>query len=202
MNIRTSDILVCGKSIKECLADIEAFHGFTAPGLVLGTFMVDWARELVGSDVEADAIVETRHCLPDAIQIFTPCSFGNGWMKVLDWGKFALSLYDKKTLEGYRVWLDLEKARQFPNIYNWYMHLVPKKELPLEVLTGTMIEAKREVLSSCAIRVTQFYESPKKGKIEICSGCGEAYPAVQGSQCLTCQGKGYYEKCQVSGVGS
>lgn len=192
MSTETSDIQVCGRSVKECLIDIEAFHGFTAPGLVLGAFMVDWAQELLG-DGEADAIVETRHCLPDSIQIFTPCTFGNAWMKVLDWDKFALSLYDKKTLAGYRVWLDLEKARQFPNLYNWYMHLVPKKELPLEVLLETIIEAKRQALSSCAIRVTSFYGPVKKGNIEICSGCGEAYPTAQGPQCLACQGQGYYE---------
>jgi formylmethanofuran dehydrogenase subunit E len=40
--------------------------------------MVDLARELIGIDTEADAIVETRHCLPDAIQLFTPCTVGNG----------------------------------------------------------------------------------------------------------------------------
>jgi len=34
--------------------------------------MVDWAIERIGNDIEADAIVETRHCLPDAIQLFTP----------------------------------------------------------------------------------------------------------------------------------
>ncbi|MBI4767994.1 MAG: hypothetical protein HY787_25940 [Deltaproteobacteria bacterium] len=28
--------------------------------------MVDWAQELLGDHVEADAIVETGHCLPDA----------------------------------------------------------------------------------------------------------------------------------------
>ncbi|RLC00318.1 MAG: tRNA CCA-pyrophosphorylase [Deltaproteobacteria bacterium] len=193
MNAETSDIQVCGRSVKACLTDIEAFHGFTAPGLVLGAFMVDWALELLGDDVEADAIVETRHCLPDAIQIFTPCTFGNGWMKVLDWDKFALSLYDKKKLTGYRVWLDLEKARQFPNLHNWYMHLAPKKDLPLEALVETVINANRDALSCRPIRVTRFHGPIKKGNIEICAGCGEAYPSAQGSQCLTCQGEGYYE---------
>jgi len=188
-----SDIQVCGRSVKKCLADIEAFHGFTAPGLVLGAFMVDWAQELLGDDVEADAIVETHHCLPDAIQIFTPCTFGNGWMKVLDWDKFALSLYDKKTLTGYRVWLDLEKARQFPNLYNWYMRLAPKKDLPLEVMVETVVNANRDALSYGPIRVTQFHAPLKKGNTEICPGCGEAYPTAQGTQCLTCQGQGYYE---------
>jgi len=41
--------------------------------------------EHIGPGSEADAIVETLRCLPDAVQLFTPCSLGNGWMRVLDW---------------------------------------------------------------------------------------------------------------------
>jgi formylmethanofuran dehydrogenase subunit E len=98
---------VCGRSVDDFLKTIERFHGWAAPGVVIGGFMVDWAQELLGHEVEADAIVETRHCLPDAVQLFTPCTCGNGWLKILDWDKFALCLYDKKTLNGYRVWMDL-----------------------------------------------------------------------------------------------
>ena len=48
-------------------------------------------------------------------------------------------------------------------------------------------------LSYRPIRVTQFHAPLKKGNTEICPGCGEAYPTTQGTQCLTCQGQGYYE---------
>lgn len=188
---------ICGRSQEDFLAAIESFHGWKAPGLVLGGFMVDWARELIetrmGPAVESDAIVETFHCLPDAVQIFTPCTVGNGWMKVLDWDKFALSLYNKQTLSGYRVWLDLDKTKAFPNLYNWYMRLVPKKTLPLETLNQTIFEAGRSALSYRAIHVTRYHKPKKKGRTEVCSGCGEAYPVAQGSQCLTCQRQGYYE---------
>lgn len=197
MASNTSKQTLCGRSRNDFLTAIEKFHGWKAPGLVLGGFMVDWAIELIqtemGPEVESDAIVETSHCLPDAIQIFTPCTVGNGWLKILDWDKFALSLYNKKTLSGYRVWLDLDKAQAFPNLYNWYMRLVPKKTLPLETINQSIFEAGRSTLSSSAIRVTRFYEPKKKGRTDVCSGCGEAYPVAQGSRCLTCQGQGYYE---------
>ncbi len=134
---------VCGKSYEEFYHAIERFHGWKAPGVVIGGFMVDLAQEHIGPGVEADAIVETIHCLPDAVQIFTPCTYGNGWMKVIDWDKFALTLYDKKTLEGARVWLDIEKIRRFPDVYNWYMRLVPKADLPLDVLLKSIEEAGR-----------------------------------------------------------
>jgi len=108
--------LVCGKSLDDFLSAIEGFHGWKAPGLIIGGFMVDLCQALIGKDVEADAIVESRHCLPDAIQIFTPCTVGNGWLKILDWDKFAITLYDRHTCDGYRVWLDLEKLRAFTDI--------------------------------------------------------------------------------------
>ena len=157
--------------------------------------MVDWAQELIGPDIESDAIVETRYCLPDAVQLFTLCTIGNGWLKILDWDKFALSLYDRKNSRGYRIWLDLEKTHRFPNLYNWYMRLVAKKDLPLEVLTDTIFTAGRSALSSRAIHMTRFHKRIKKGKIEICPGCGEAYPVEQGPECAACQGEGYYDPC-------
>lgn len=192
MKIDTSSKKICGRSPQDVLNTIESFHGWTAPGIVLGGFMVDWAQELVGPDIESDAIVESRYCLPDAVQLFTPCTIGNGWLKILDWDKFALSLYDRKNLAGYRIWLDLDKTRQFPDLYNWYMRLVAKKDLPLEILIETIFKAGRSVLSSRAIRMTRFYQRKKKSQIEICSGCGEAYPVAQGAQCAACQGGNYY----------
>lgn len=187
-----SNITVCGRTEQLFLLEIEKFHGWKAPGLVLGAYMVDLARQLIGHDVEADAIVETRHCLPDAIQLFTPCTIGNGWLKILDWDKFALCLYDRHTQQGYRVWLDLAKTKKVPDLYNWYMRLVPKNSLPLEVMIKTILDAGKSVLSSRAVKVTRFYQREKKGNIEICPCCNEAFPASQGSCCTACQGGGYY----------
>lgn len=184
---------VCGKSFEEILTTIERFHGWAAPGVVIGAFMVDLATEGVGPLVEADAIVETTHCLPDAVQLFTPCTCGNGWMKVVDWDKFALTLYDKKTLHGVRVWVDPLKTSRFPDIYNWYRRWVPKKELPLDLLLKGIEAAGRQMLSHSPVKVYNFHGKQKKGKIELCAQCGEAYPVQQGDCCLACQGKGYYQ---------
>jgi len=184
---------LCGRDLTIGLRMIERFHGWKAPGLVLGLFMVDLAQELIGIGTEADAIVETRHCLPDAIQLFTPCTVGNGWMKILDWDKFALSLYDRRERNGYRVCFDLIKAQQFPNLYKWFMRLVPKKEIPLELLLETILSAGRSVLSSQAIYVTAYYQRLKKSGINVCPVCAEAFASAQGETCWSCQGENYYE---------
>jgi len=101
--------------------------------------------------------MKRSNCLPDVVQLLTPCTFGNGWMKVLDWDKFALSLYDKKTLDGVRVWLDLEKTRSYPHIYDWYMRLIPKKSVDHDMLRESIITAGRSMLSRAPVHITQFY---------------------------------------------
>lgn len=186
------DTTVCGRPVATFLAEIERFHGWPAPGILIGGFMVDWALEWLGPGVEFDAIVESSHCLPDAVQLFTPCTIGNGWLKILEWDKFALSFYDRWTHQGVRVWLDLEKAQAFPNIYRWYMRLAPKRELPLEVLVPDILAARRSLLSAAPILAIRWTERKKKGTTGVCPGCGEAFPLSQGEQCLACQGQTYY----------
>jgi len=192
---------ICGMPLAECLEKIERFHGWKAPGLVLGTFLVDRARSLVDEGVEFDVIVESRHCLPDAVQLFTPCTIGNGWMKILDWDKFALSFYDRRSRRGWRVWLDLHKARAYPDLHRWFMRTVPKKQLPLDVLLPVIIDAGPAVLSEVPVTITRHFARIKKAAINLCPFCGEAFAAAQGKACSACCGNGYYQaEVPVSGA--
>ncbi|MFZ5565323.1 MAG: FmdE family protein [Thermodesulfobacteriota bacterium] len=185
--------MICGRTPDQLLAEIEGFHGFVAPGLVIGAFMVDLAQEHIGLKTEADAVVETRHCLPDAVQLLTPCTVGNGWLKIVDLDKFALTLYARHTLAGFRTWLDIDKARRHPNVYNWFMGLVSKKDLPREILIPAILDAGREILSIKQITVRpEFGKREKKGEIAVCPECNEPYAAAQGKTCLACQGRDYY----------
>ncbi len=181
------------KSSDEIISTIQEFHGWAAPGVIIGAIMADYALENLPADAEKDAIVETTHCLPDSIQLFTPCTFGNGWMKVADWDRFALTFYDKKTLNGFRVWLDPEKLKQFTVVNNWYMRLVPKKSIPLEVLNEAILSAGRDMLSGKNVIVTDLYGKKEKNNISICSGCGEPYAASTGALCQQCSGHGYFK---------
>jgi formylmethanofuran dehydrogenase subunit E len=181
------------KSAEEIVEIIQKFHGWQAPGVIIGVIMVDYALSMLPEEAEKDAIVETSHCLPDSIQLFTPCTTGNGWMKVVDWDRFALTIYDKKTLAGFRVWLDPEKLKQYTDVNNWYMRLVPKKSLPLEVLNKAIFAADRGMLSGRAVTVTDLYGKKHKNNISICSGCGEPYVSTTGAVCRQCSGSGYFE---------
>jgi len=100
---------IVSHSFEEYLKLLESFHGNAAPGPIIGGFMVDLALKHIPEGILFDAVSETPACLPDAVQILTPCTVGNGWLKVMNLGRFALSLYDKYTGRGVRVFLDPEK---------------------------------------------------------------------------------------------
>ncbi|MDY6906168.1 MAG: FmdE family protein [Thermodesulfobacteriota bacterium] len=185
--------MICGRTHDEVIQDIKNFHGFVAPGLLIGAHMVDLLYDHLGKGVEADAIVETRRCLPDAVQIFTPCTIGNGWLKILDLSKFAITMFDRNTFQGYRTWLDIEKAKHHPDVYNWFMGLVSKKDLPKEILLPAISAAGKSILSISKVNVTKHGKREGKGEILICEKCNEAYSASQGVPCSACQGNGYYE---------
>ena len=86
------------------------FHGKYAPGAVIGAYMVHLAQEkLQPLSGKLNAIAESTVCLADAIQIMTGCTIGNKYLWLLNYGRYALCLYDRDTKEGIRVWVDYSK---------------------------------------------------------------------------------------------
>ena len=92
----------------------EIFHGYAVPVLLIGGYMVEMAKARIPEGTLFEAVVETRKCLPDAVQLLTLCSAGNNWMKVHNLGRYAVSLFDKHTGEGVRVSVDPAKLDAFP----------------------------------------------------------------------------------------
>ncbi|MBW2561397.1 MAG: formylmethanofuran dehydrogenase subunit E family protein, partial [Deltaproteobacteria bacterium] len=90
-------------SYEEFLEIVRDFHGSVAPGIVAGGFMIDLALKNLPEDGLFDAISETQSCLPDAIQLLTPCTIGNGWLRVINIGRYAITLFEKYTGAGVRV---------------------------------------------------------------------------------------------------
>ena len=99
----------------------------SAPGLVIGLKMVDWAREQLPEDILFDVVCETGSCLPDAVQMLTPCTVGNNWLTIKDLGRFALTLYDKFNGDGVRVFLDPAKLQHWPEFFDWLYKRKPKQ---------------------------------------------------------------------------
>ena len=167
---------------------VRSFHGAVAPGVVLGGIMLEYARRHLPEDCIFDVVCETRACLPDAVQILTPCTIGNGWLKVLPWGRFALSLFDKYTGDGVRCYLDPAKTRAWPELHSWFMKLKPKDEQDSTLILDTIKTASFSICGLQNIWVNDlFRKTRKKGHIAICPSCHEAYPEKDGSICLGCQ---------------
>lgn len=180
-------------SFEEYVGLVESFHGSVAPGLVIGGFMVDLALSRMPEGTLFDAVCETTACLPDALQLLTPCTIGNGWLKVFNLGRFALSLYDKYEGKGVRVFVDAQKLESWPEIKAWLFKLKPKSEQDKALLMFQIEHAGHSICSLQPVRVqTQFLKKKSRGRIATCILCHEPYPAQDGAICRACQGEAPY----------
>lgn len=169
------------------------FHGYAAPGLLLGGFMVELAKSRLPEGTLFEAVVESRKCLPDAVQLLTLCSVGNNWMKIHNLGRYAVSLFDKFTGEGARVSIDADKLNDWPEIKNWLLKLTPKAEQDEARLLAELEQAGDSI---CRVeKVTmkrRFLGHAHMGAVGICPLCREPYPVDDGEVCRGCQGDAPY----------
>jgi len=192
-NTAYSEIAICGHTYAEYIEMVKAFHGHVAPGMVLGGFMVDLAYRNLPEGEFFDAICETRACLPDAIQILTPCTVGNGWLRIINTGRFALSLFEKYTGEGVRVYVDNQKLDDWPEVKIFFFKLKPKKEQDFEALLEEIHHAHTSIFGVQKVMIDMdSIKSNRRGAFAVCPSCGEGYPANDGEICLGCQGEAPY----------
>ncbi len=169
------------------------FHGYPAPGLLIGGYMVAEAKSRLPEGTLFEAMVESAKCLPDAVQLLTLCSVGNNWMKVLNLGRYAVSLYDKYTGEGFRVAVDTTKLDAWPEIRDWFLKLRPKREQDTERLFQEIEAAGIGICSVAPIVMDPKYLAhAHMGAVHVCPACGEPYPGKDGAICRGCQGEAPY----------
>jgi formylmethanofuran dehydrogenase subunit E len=180
-------------NIDEYMHRVRSFHGHAAPGVIIGGFMVHLALTRIPEGVLFDAICETPACVPDAIQLLTPCTVGNGWLKIINLGRFALSLYDKQHGNGFRVFIEPGRLEKWPEIKAWFFKLKSRKEQSHEEILAQIKEAGVEICGISPVQIKpEFLKKRDKGKIAICPSCREAYPLQDGSTCRACQGNSPY----------
>ncbi|WP_461209687.1 FmdE family protein [Desulfocurvus sp. DL9XJH121] len=182
------------ETFDEFVERARRFHGYPAPGLLLGGFMVEAAKARLPKGILFDAISETPWCLPDAVQMLTPCTVGNGWLKVLNLGLYAVTLYDKSNGVGVRVSVDYELLCNYPEYRVWLMKEKPKREQDDVQLRQDIRTAGASI---CRVEPVLVH-IPKvarksKGAIAVCPLCGQPYPKIHGRICRLCQGETPYE---------
>ncbi|MBS3756393.1 MAG: trehalose-binding protein [Desulfobacterales bacterium] len=171
----------------------RSFHGYPAPGLLIGGYMVEAAKAKLPEGTLFEAVVETGKCLPDAVQLLSLCSTGNNWMKVIHLGRYALTLYDKYTYGGWRVCINPDKLETWPEIRDWFLKRKTKSEQDTDKLFAEIEAAGEGYLSVIPVKVRQRdVKKAEMGEIAICPVCHEAYPEKDGAICRGCQGEAPY----------
>ncbi len=184
---------ICGYSYNEFLELVRSFHGYQAPGVVMGGMMVEAAIQRLPEKILYDAVSETTHCLPDAIQLLTPCTTGNGWLRVFNLGRCALSLYDKYEGDGVRVAVDPDALEAWPEIKTWLFKLKEKKDQDSPLLLKQIRDAGSNILKfQEVIILPKYLIKHHKAAIAVCPLCNEPYPREHGRICRACKGETPY----------
>jgi formylmethanofuran dehydrogenase subunit E len=183
-------------SFEDFLKLTESFHGYPAPGVVIGAKMVDMAMRQMTAGTLLDAVCETAKCLPDAVQLLTPCTLGNGWLQVVPLDRYAVTLFDKVHRNGIRVFVDPERLDAYPETRHWFFGIKPKRKDRTSELLGEIERAGENLfgVQSVHVRLEHAAKRPSEPRT-VCPDCGEAYPSRHGPSCLACHGKlSYYER--------
>lgn len=175
-------------SFEEFLELTRTFHGYSAPGVIIGAKMVDIAMNRLPTGVLFDAVSETAKCLPDALQLLTPCTCGNGWLWVVPLGRYALTLFDKHGGRGVRVYVHAAQLEPYPETRYWFYGLKPKRKDKTDLLIREIRQARERLYGVQNVRVKPGLLSKEpSGPRAICPECGEAYPAGHGPICKGCR---------------
>lgn len=189
-----SETTICGISYNDFLIRVEEFHGYRSPGILLGGIMVENALRELGPTPYLNVVTETVVCLPDAVQLLTPCTIGNGFLQILDWGKFALTAYDRMTLNGVRVWLNYERMADYPLINSWFDRSTENRQKPVfEEIAKEILSATSNLINHRSVRLYRALKISQRKPTGLCPKCGESYPLDHGPTCTSCQGEAYYE---------
>jgi len=151
---------------------IEKFHGYLSSGAALGIPMINYACEILGCNLDDELFVtvESINCLPDAIMALTKSTVGNKRLTVKDTGKFAITVSKKWGNKSVRVFIDIDKLKDYPIIYDWFMNT---KDIPHEKVAPEVLKAWTDILS---YKVNDLEIPDKKKKvIAICEICKEPF---------------------------
>ncbi|MBD5538866.1 MAG: trehalose-binding protein [Desulfovibrio sp.] len=172
----------------------ENFHGYAAPGVLVGAYMVELGKRHLPEGTLFEAVAESAKCLPDAVQLLTACSTGNQRLKVFDLGRYAVTLFDKHTGAGVRVSLDPDRMAAYPELYAWFFKEKPKREQDSARLEAEIRAAADSICKLEKVRIQPRFLGRRHAEgISRCPLCGEAYPREDGPICRGCQGEAPYE---------
>jgi formylmethanofuran dehydrogenase subunit E len=188
------------------------FHGHKCPAMPMGLRVSLAAMEALGVEQRASAgelvalvEIDEAHCatcFADGVQVATGCTFGKGNIKKLHYGKWGLTLIDRKQGKAVRV-VPLAEAME-ANKRTEFMALrkagVPPTQVPAEIaeplVERVMSAPADQLLKVGEVFDYQWHEPAHTFESVVCDECGEMVvernARVQGGRvlCIPCAGLG------------
>ncbi len=178
-----------------------------APGVPIGVAMLDLAMQKLGSVEKLGAIAEARACLSDAIQALTGCTVGNKYLKIYEEiGRYALTLYDRSSGDGVRVFVDLNRidAKKMPETHKFFLRQRPREvqtDMQARAASAKMIveelaDSDWSIFGWEKVIVSDL-QKEKILPVKVCPKCHESFTSdeANASECLVCSGRlAYYQK--------
>ncbi|MEO5951023.1 MAG: FmdE family protein [Chloroflexia bacterium] len=160
--------------LNELLSQSYALHDHACPRQVIGVRAGVLASRLFGLELPQQnkrlfAFVETDGCFTDGVLVATGCSLGKRTMRLVDYGKVAVTFVDTLSGKAVRVWPNpsaRERAWKYaPDaVDSWHAQLEAYQVMPTcELLLFEQVEltvSMPELISQPGLRAT-------------CSICGE-----------------------------
>jgi formylmethanofuran dehydrogenase subunit E len=196
---------------KDYFEDGLKLHGHKCPAMPLGLRAGAAAMNKLGigrtGDKEWVALVELGEhhfatCFADGVQMITGCTFGKGNIRKLDYGKWGLTLIDKKRGKAVRVVPRAQaiQANQQTDFFQKYrMKGVPPTQVPPEIvepLVENVMNAPEDKLLDVGEVFDYAYQEPAASfRSFVCEECGEMVVEGYGrfkqgkKVCIPCAGK-------------
>ncbi|MBI5440656.1 MAG: tRNA CCA-pyrophosphorylase [Deltaproteobacteria bacterium] len=172
----------------QLLAFGQKFHGHKCPAMPMGLRTALAAMKALGVEHAPDgqlmALVEIDEdhcatCWADGVQVATGCTFGKGNIRKLNYGKWGLTLIDKKTQRAVRV---VPKAEaMMKNKQSEFMKLrssgIPASQIAAEIadpLVQMVSNAPDEMLLNIGpVQPYAWKDAPHTFDSVVCGECGE-----------------------------
>ncbi len=196
---------------KEWLEFGQKFHGHKCPAMPMGLRVGAAAMNKLGVDRAKDgqliAFIEIGEdhcatCFADGIQVITGATFGKGNAIKTHFGKWGLTLVDKKTNRAVRVvpkGTTMAKSKKSIFFTEYRQKGIPASEVPdnvIDPLVKSLMDAKDEdILKIGEIFHYEYHQSSHTFDTEICEECGEMHVIKYGAKinekqyCHTCAKK-------------
>jgi formylmethanofuran dehydrogenase subunit E len=162
---------------------VNDFHGHICTGIVLGTRMSLAALRYLAVDPHGKkknliCYAEIDRCMTDAVMIVTGCSAGRRTLKLVDYGKFAMTLINQDTGKAIRVTVnDYHRSEDMEETKRTIMAIPDPRLLSFKDVYVTIPEndlpgfpRKTATCSVCGEQIMDGRDTEHNGAV-LCKGC-------------------------------